>query len=66
MQQLRSKCGIAGIAAILLSGASFLAQYILEGWTMQLADLVSPLGFLFILLAGGGVFLIVWNFLGVT
>lgn len=53
---------MAGIAAILLSGASFLAQYILEGWTMQVEHLGTPLGVLFILLAAGGVSLIIWNF----
>jgi hypothetical protein len=29
---------------------------------MQLENLGSPLGILFILLGGGGVFLIIWNF----
>jgi len=61
-KHLRSKCGFAGIAALLISGASFIAQYKLEGWTMQLEWLQSPLGILAILLAGGGIFLIVWNF----
>jgi hypothetical protein len=61
-KRLQSKCGIAGIAALLISGASFIAQYKLEGWTMQLENLGSPLGILFILLGGGGVFLIIWNF----
>lgn len=61
-KRLQSKCGVAGIAALLISGASFIAQYKMEGWTMQLEWLRSPLGILSILLAGGGLFLIVWNF----
>jgi hypothetical protein len=60
--KLHSKCGIAGIAALLISGASFIAQYKLEGWTMQIEWLSSPIGILAILLASGGVFLIIWNF----
>ena len=61
-EKFRSKNGITGIGAILLSVASFLAQFMLEGWKMEIAQWLSPLGIVSILLFIGGSSLIIWNF----
>jgi len=61
-RRLFRRDSIAGFVSILLAIASFLAQYILEGWSMQLEQWLSPLGVTFILLLLGGVSLVIWNF----
>jgi len=58
-KRLSRRDSIAGIAAILLSVASFAAQYLLEGWTMELEQWLSPLGITFAVLFIGGVTLVV-------
>jgi len=61
-KRLTRRDSIAGIAAIFISSASFIAQYNLEGWTMQLEQWLSPLGITFIVLFVLGVSLIIWNY----
>ena len=52
----------AGIAAVLLSASSFIAQFKLEGWVMQLEYWITFPGVISPLLAIMGLSLIVYNF----
>ena len=61
-KKLFSKSSIAGIAAVLLSASSFIAQFMLEGWKMNIEQWLSPLGITSALLFIGGVGLVVYNF----
>jgi len=57
--KLLKRDSIAGIAAVLLSAGSFIANIMFEGWTMQLEQWFTPMGIASITLFFGGVGLVV-------
>ena len=60
--KLTNKNSITGFVAILLSTSSFFAQFVLEGWAMNIEQWITPLGVASITFFVGGVVLVVWNF----
>ncbi|MDD4635919.1 MAG: hypothetical protein WC231_02180 [Dehalococcoidales bacterium] len=60
-EKLLNKTAITGISAIILSSASFIAQFMLEGWEMVISQWLSPMGIASIILFLLGSVLIIWN-----
>lgn len=60
--RLLKRDSITAIAILLISAASFIANFVLEGWTMELEQWLTPLGIASILLFIGGTSLFGYNF----
>ena len=57
-----NKVAIGTYAAILVATASFIAQFVYEGWTpMGLAPLLSPLGIVAVIIFIAAIILFIWN-----
>lgn len=57
-----NKVAIGTYAAILVATASFIVQFVYEGWTpMGLAPLLSPLGIVAVIIFIAAIILFIWN-----
>jgi hypothetical protein len=60
--KLFKRDSVAAIATLSVSAASFIANFVLEGWTMQIEQWLTPLGIASVMLFIGGISLFVYNF----